>query len=189
MGRKALDITGNKYNRFTAISPSGGKNAKGSLLWNFLCDCGNIKIIDSGNLMSGSCLSCGCNRKFFEGKAAFNALYKRYKLRAKERNYSFELSEEQFGLITKQNCYYCNCEPHHKFGTEKSNGKYIYNGVDRFDNSKGYTIENCVPCCGDCNKRKNDSDSTEFLDWIKKIHINIFEYKGNPYYEYREKDE
>lgn len=34
-------------------------------------------------------------------------------------------------------------------------GKYGV-GLDRINNSKGYTIDNIVPCCGNCNKLKNN---------------------------------
>jgi hypothetical protein len=29
-------------------------------------------------------------------------------------------------------------------------------GLDRLDNSKGYDLDNVVPCCGDCNRLRGD---------------------------------
>lgn len=43
-------------------------------------------------------------------------------------------------------------------------------GVDRVDSSKGYTIDNVVPCCDICNRMKLDKDITEFFDTIKRIY-------------------
>lgn len=84
-----------------------------------------------------------------------NGKYARYKRGAKKRNYSFELSLDEFSnLITDANCYLC--------GRESS-------GVDRLDNSIGYVLENCKPCCGSCNKMKSDKSLDEFLDEVKLI--------------------
>ena len=31
---------------------------------------------------------------------------------------------------------------------------FVYNGIDRVDNSKGYTLNNILVCCYDCNTKK-----------------------------------
>ena len=43
------------------------------------------------------------------------------------------------------------------------------NGVDRFDNDIGYTVENVNSCCGECNFMKNDMEYNDFLEQLKKI--------------------
>lgn len=53
------DITGKKFNRLTAIEPTGVK-VNGGYVWKCLCDCGNIKEISIGALCYGSVQSCGC---------------------------------------------------------------------------------------------------------------------------------
>jgi len=68
--------------------------------------------------------------------------YKAYSKSTNSRNISFELSEIEFSEIVKQPCYLC--------------GSLTNNGVDRFDNSKGYLLENCKACCGHCNLMKKD---------------------------------
>ena len=52
------------------------------------------------------------------------------------------------------------------------NGIYIYNGIDRIDNNKGYTIDNIVPCCHICNQAKSSFTLQEFQDWIEKVYQN-----------------
>lgn len=46
---------------------------------------------------------------------------------------------------------------------------YTYNGVDRVNNSDGYTIKNCVPCCAICNYAKRDLSETEFVAWARRL--------------------
>lgn len=44
------------------------------------------------------------------------------------------------------------------------------NGVDRIDSNKGYTKDNCVPCCKICNQMKSNIDIGTFLTQISKIY-------------------
>lgn len=106
-----------------------------------------------------------------EGQASFNAVYRDYKNRALKLEIPFEIDEEQFRTITSQNCVYCGVEPlqHRKHGKKTFNGFYLHNGLDRVDNSKGYTPDNVVACCGICNKAKRDLPLEEFQAWIDRL--------------------
>ena len=44
------------------------------------------------------------------------------------------------------------------------------NGIDRVDSSKGYTLENSVPCCKYCNIAKHTMTSTEFYAWVRRVY-------------------
>jgi hypothetical protein len=76
--------------------------------------------------------------------------FTKYKAQAKSRNYPFELDEDQFLSFWEKPCHYCG---------DKIDGI----GIDRIDNSLGYTIENCVPCCEDCNRMKMTKTIEQFL--------------------------
>lgn len=41
--------------------------------------------------------------------------------------------------------------------------KYVYGGIDRVDSSKGYTVDNCVSCCRECNVSKGTMSLEAFL--------------------------
>jgi len=75
-----------------------------------------------------------------------------------------------------QNCYWCGVPPSSTHKDHLRTGKIMsglvikYNGVDRVDNSKGYTVENSVPCCKYCNRAKNDMTVTQFMEWNKRIY-------------------
>lgn len=90
-----------------------------------------------------------------------SALYV-YKHSAKRRNYIFELTEEQYYNLIKQNCYIC--------GKQTDNNHT--NGIDRFDNEKGYTFHNSNACCGQCNIMKKEMDYFEFMQKLQKIYEN-----------------
>ena len=55
-----------------------------------------------------------------------------------------------------------------------NNGDYVYNGIDRIDNNKGYTIDNIVPCCAKCNYAKGKLTLQEFKELIEGIYNHRF---------------
>lgn len=56
---KILDLTGERYERLVVIKKVG-VSKDGQKTYLCKCDCGNVKIIKSGNLRSGKTKSCGC---------------------------------------------------------------------------------------------------------------------------------
>jgi len=175
MHGRIKDETGKKYGRLTVIEYTGSKH--GCATWRCKCDCGN-EIVTRGNfLRSGDSVSCGCWRveqllektTLPEGMAAFNRVYGNYKRHAEERGLSFELTKEDFSFLTKMNCHYCGAEPSNESPAHDCNGSYTYNGIDRIDNSRGYTLDNVVPCCAVCNSMKGKLEYREFFEHIRKI--------------------
>lgn len=56
---KMIDITGKRFGKLVAISPS--KERKDSfVMWVCQCDCGNKTIVRSRSLINGDTKSCGC---------------------------------------------------------------------------------------------------------------------------------
>lgn len=168
------DLTGQKFGRLTVTKLIGSENSQ--TMWECLCLCGNISIVASGSLVSGSTKSCGCSKGNWKNntESAANSLFSNNKSSAAKRNLEFSLTKEQFLEITKRNCDYCGIEPLQiakcKGGT---NGDYIYNGLDRVDNEKGYTIENCVSCCKQCNISKASYTKEKFINWAKRLVKNL----------------
>ena len=177
MGRKVIDLTGRKFGKLMIIKRSYPNQRNGHLMWLCKCECGIEKIVSGWHLKNGHTKSCGClwkgKKKFHFDLASMRALMRNYKASAKKRGYSFELTEEQFAEITKQDCYYCGIKPNGIVKYKEINTEYIYNGIDRVDNDKGYTVENTVPCCKHCNIAKNNMTLQEFKDWIRRISNRI----------------
>jgi hypothetical protein len=86
--------------------------------------------------------------------------YNQYKKRASSKQLEFELDENTFYEIASNNCYICG----------KSPSKTHNNGIDRFDSKIGYTLDNCRPCCGECNYMKNNYNYNNFMEKLKLIH-------------------
>lgn len=181
-----IPMEGKKYNRLTVIEYSHTKGKRA--FWKCICDCGQEKVVSGAELRHNHTKSCGCLRKEADisylvenrskrkrpfGDSAFLELYQIYRKSAIKRSYIFELSKEEFRSLTKQNCNYCNIEPKQKYQKPTLNGHYLYNGIDRVDNSTGYTIINCVPCCGICNGMKMGRSQLEFKQMIKKIYEHL----------------
>lgn len=52
------DLSGQKFGKLTVIKRHGSQN--GHVTWDCVCDCGNTKIAQGVNLVSGITTSCGC---------------------------------------------------------------------------------------------------------------------------------
>lgn len=179
-----INLVGEKFGRLVVIKYAG-KNKHNHLLWECKCECGKIKNICGNSLKSNLTESCGCfkleriisSHRVQKGMSGFNLLFRTYERSAKKRNLEFNLTKEEFSGLTKQNCYYCGIEPlgvSYRMDYNDSRwGEYIYNGIDRKDNNKGYIIENCVSCCKECNYFKGDRNNKEFIGHIKKIYEHI----------------
>ena len=118
------------------------------------------------------------------GHSSWTSVFHYYKRREKDNNTMFSLTFEQFKILCSKNCYYCNAEPVIKNPCKSRKGCYPewikqqeikVNGLDRVDNSKGYTLANVVPCCWKCNRMKAAYSQEEFLDHIKQIINNLVE--------------
>lgn len=81
-----------------------------------------------------------------------------YKERAKENNIPFELKPDDFA--SKKNCNYC--------------GGLVRNlRIELINESMGYLKNNCIICCNDCYKFKNNLDHDTFINMCLKIANNI----------------
>lgn len=100
-----------------------------------------------------------------------NAVYTSYIWGAKQRGLNFDLSPAQFLNLIHQNCFYCDAPPieRNTVTTHKHQYSKNLNGIDRLNSSKGYTIDNCVPCCKQCNKMKMEYSVEDFYSKIRKI--------------------
>lgn len=95
-------------------------------------------------------------------RTAIEQHYHAYQRGAEQRGYAFDLTIEAFEQLVAQNCIYCNMQPLKRIWYIDK--YYYFNGIDRVDNTLGYTISNCVPCCSGCNRCKG----TLTVEYFKK---------------------
>lgn len=58
----ASDITGQKFNRLTALYATEARDKKGSVMWHCRCECGNELDVSYNRLLYCSVKSCGCKK-------------------------------------------------------------------------------------------------------------------------------
>lgn len=165
------DISRKIFGKLWALKPTKERASNGSVIWLCKCECGKGVYVSQTKLQTGNTQSCGCIRGLPEGEASFNELFHQYRKSARTRGHLFKLSKNDFRGLTKQNCKYCGAEPSSIYQHDKfRKGSYIYSGIDRVDNTKGYTKDNCAACCKICNMAKSKRTVDEFLDWIEKVY-------------------
>jgi len=183
---KRLNLINQKYNQLSVIDyadPINGRSA-----WLCKCDCGNFKVIKTEELRSSGTKSCGCLNNKQRSLRADKMYSKKIKYSPAEasarkvwKNRYKEMPFEDFYLISQNNCFYCGNLPANiqnastKFSSQnmKQNGDFIYNGLDRIDNSKNHSKENCVACCKYCNYAKRERSFSEFKEWINRVYLKL----------------
>ena len=108
-------------------------------------------------------------------------VFRTYRRHADERGFDFHLSPRQVEDMIFQPCHYCG-----RSGVStktvvlpKSMRSVKYNGIDRQNNKLGYTPENTVPCCSDCNWAKADRSVEDFLSWTMLVAAKAQQVQGN----------
>lgn len=176
---KVIEEVGNTYGYWYVLERANNK-PDGSAQWLCKCICNKEKIVPANSLREGTSKSCGCaftsTMKEKRGpKTLEKRIFRSYKTGAISRNYEFTLSQKEVETLIYSNCYYCGDEPkdikyfYSKKGVDLTHF-ILTNGIDRLNNSKGYTLDNCVPCCKFCNQMKSDHSLKEFFEKINKIY-------------------
>ena len=170
MAQKLIDETGNRYGKLVVLERAGLHPTGRQATWRCLCDCGNEKIVTGGNLRHKNHFtkSCGCLKERAPGEVAFNSIHYDLRYDAKKRGHSWHLSESDVRYLTSLPCAYCGLEPFNVY--VKAGDEYVYTGIDRMDNNKGYSLGNVVPCCKFCNGAKGPRSLEEFSAWISQVY-------------------
>jgi len=193
---RRANYTGRKFGRLyveQCLVLSNGNNKQGEYLCT--CDCGTKDLKLSGyNLQRQD--SCGCLRHehrlrnaLIRRKPSVTTINNCYCIHvcATNRDGRKPLAKEQWLNIVIQPCYYCGeidirniaSTDHYKRRagvtlTEDLIKQYEVkiNGVDRIDSTKGYELDNCLPCCTTCNTMKMANTQEEFFRKVQLVNIN-----------------
>jgi hypothetical protein len=176
------NMVGKRFGKLSVIAST--ESEKNRARWVCQCDCGSKCIATGKTLRQGKKQSCGCikreqsrelvkilhkNNELSFGEGACNHLASIYKLGAEKRKFQYNLTIEEFRKLTSDICYYCGNLPAFSHNGVTCSTSYIYNGIDRVDNSIGYVIGNCVTCCRICNWMKRTQTQSDFIAKCESI--------------------
>jgi 5-methylcytosine-specific restriction endonuclease McrA len=175
MNRRYHIQPGEKFWRLTCIRLNNvGKHSRSYFL--FKCDCGKEKVLLGSGVKSGNTKSCGClsteskkSKRLPDNKGIIYQIVLGYKRHSLNREHEWNLSLNDVRMLISMPCHYCGIVNSNKKTTKNFKEGFLYNGIDRVDNKKGYNISNCVPCCKQCNRAKGTLSKSEFITWIKAM--------------------
>jgi hypothetical protein len=170
------DLTGMVFGEMVVLGFAGyntPKSGKRRPQWLIRCSCGVEKTMLGTTLRNTNAKSCGHLhgvKSIPAGGAAVNLRLNQYKSSAAKYGREFSLSRDEFAALLLGDCTYCGISPS---SVVRARGKFqkdfYYNGIDRVDNSLGYTVDNCVSCCGICNLMKRTMSVDDFIKHIHKV--------------------
>jgi hypothetical protein len=173
------DLTGKNFGQIKILQHLGKDNSKNNV-YLAKCSCGKEIVGQGSDFKTSKIKSCGCgkfksavdNAKNNPFDAIRNTIYLDYKIKAEHRGFLFSLTLDEFTKLTESQCNYCgisysNLRPVRR---KYSAMTYLYNGIDRVNNEKGYSFDNCVPCCRICNQAKHTLNSETFVKWVEKMY-------------------
>lgn len=144
---KRKELTNMTFGRLLVISKNFTKKRTA---WNCICTCGLSTVVTTMDLMSGDTKSCGClfrekNNNYKHGMAANNKISPELKCwyKIRERCYSTkDPAYERYGMrgILMSDEWYNSAE---QFLLDMGKKPSKNHSIDRIDNSKGYSKENC----------------------------------------------
>lgn len=138
-GRKVIDLTGQKFGRWTVIERAKN-NAFSNSTWLCRCECGKEAVVAGTKLRNGSSRSCRC---------------------LSEKHGKTDTPEYTAWRNMKKRCYNSNAQSYSYWGGRGITvcDRWLHNfgnfyadmgprptqghSVDRIDNDKGYSQENC----------------------------------------------
>jgi len=143
---KLINRSGHRYGRLSVLKDSGERK-EGQVLWRCICDCGNKTTVRSSNLANGVTKSCGCFSR--------ESSSKRMKTHDMTNSPEFIIWGSMIARCTnpKHKSFkrygergITVCDEWHKFENfYKDMGNRPKKGLtlDRIDNEKDYSKENC----------------------------------------------
>lgn len=189
MPRQRDPPIGSRFGRLEVIGPADPSPA-GKKRWRCVCDCGQERIVSQSNLVTGNTTSCGCWKK---ETAAQNAQITRRHGESQQRPTEYEI-----WLGIKARCYRTTDPAYPRYGGRgirvcerwlNSYGAFLRDmgrrpsgdhTIDRIDNDRDYTPENCRWATWNeqnRNRRSNrlltiDGDTRTMAEWCELVGLN-----------------
>ena len=165
--RRIVDITGMTFGRLTVIERAGV--VKNKMMWRCRCTCGKEIVVAGVSLRSGNTTSCGCYNRDVITKHGLHKsrLYKIWR----------GMRERCYNVNTKNFMRYGGrgisiCEEWFEFEAFKnwalSHGYTSELTIDRIDNEKGYSPDNCR--WATLKEQENNKSSNRMIEFNGEKH-------------------
>lgn len=152
--KRNTDLTGKKFGRLLVVEKTD-KRVKRHIVWKCQCDCGNTFYAEGRRLVAGESKSCGCIKKEKEHFACKLPIHKCWDTmisrcyNKKRESYNayggrgITVCDEWLGSNPKGFSNFYDWAMANGYSDEKlPNGRRKYT-LDRIDNNKGYSPDNC----------------------------------------------
>lgn len=146
---KLIDLTGQRFGRLVVLGRAEKNTHTGHPMWHCLCDCGEETIVFGGDLRRGHTLSCGClqiNRcseihsRHNLCKSRLYRIWGAMKTRCYNPKFQYFKNYGGRGIIICKE-WLNDFQAFYKWAM--SHGYRDGLSIDRIDNDKGYSPDNC----------------------------------------------
>ncbi len=149
---KLIDLTGQRFGRLTVVQRAG-TSKQGRALWLCRCTCGKETVVLSSSLRRGATQSCGCihsemlhNRITAQNTTHGGKGTRLYRIWHGMKQRCYNPKSDHYNLYGGRGISVC-AEWLHDFATFQkwavSHGYQDDLTIDRIDNDKGYSPDNC----------------------------------------------
>jgi len=145
---RKIDLTNKVFGEWTALKQSTTRGNRNQIQWDCVCSCGNIKSIKAEILKAGDSKSCGClTSKMISENIKTHGLSKSriYNTYRHMINRCYNKNVDMYYNYGGRGITVCdewdNFESFHQWAT--CNGYQNNLTIDRKDNDKGYSPDNC----------------------------------------------
>lgn len=178
------DLTGQRFGRLTVLCRADVISRKA--YWKCKCDCGTVKNIRGDGLVSGRVVSCGCYHdeiKTTHGDSKTRLYRVWHDMVGRCRTSTHSLFPNYGGRGITICSEWLNYDNFRKWAMENGYDMFAKRGectIDRIDNNKGYSPDNCRwanSIMQSRNKRNNriieyNGESHTLVEWAEIIGMN-----------------
>lgn len=144
---RLIDLTGQRFGRLTVIERAG--QHKGRSLWKCKCDCSKITVVSVSQLLRGRTKSCGCLRNENISRIAKKhgmSHTRLYHIWIGMKKRCYDPNAQYFEIYGGRGITVCDEWLHDFMEFQRwalSHGYSDELSIDRIDNDKGYSPDNC----------------------------------------------